>query len=206
MLFSFVIYSSLFSHTNTLQTHTYIIYINIYLYLSIYLSIYLCMYVYCVYIYPYTFIYIIFIYIYILFIIVFKNDLWTNHFVKKVRNTNEQQVELYNQKVKNYKVNFRKFISLLPVTSYFYVVIFSRPNIQLSVVNYFASSILDVWQGFEYASGRWCKMWFYSKFKWMPIYFSEMTHIIIVTRIPILAELDTVILCSLEFVSQILTM
>ena len=167
------------------------------------------MYVYCVCIYPYTFIYIlyiyIYIYIYILFIIVFKNDLWTSHFVKKVRNTNEQQVELYNQKVKNYKVNFRKFILLLSVTSYFYVVIFNRPKIQLSAVNYFASSIWDVWQGFEYVSGRCCKMWFYSNFKWKPIYFSEMTRITIVTRISILAEPDTVILCSLEFVSQILT-
>ena len=76
-----------------------------------------------------------------------------SHFVKKVLNTNEQQVELYNQKVKNYKGNLRKFISLLPVTSYFYVVIFSRHKIHLSAVNYFASSILGVGQDFEYAFG-----------------------------------------------------
>ena len=157
---------------------------------------------YIVYRYTHIHLSILYIYLYIFIFIVFKNDLWTSHFVKKVRNTNEQQVELYNQKVKNYKVNLRKFISLLPVTSYFYVVIFSRHKIQLSAVNYLASSILDVWQGFEYASGRICKIWFYSKFKWKPIYFSEMTRIIIATRISILAELDTVILCSLEFVSQ----
>ena len=163
------------------------------------------MYIVYVYTHIHLSIYYIYIYIYILFIIVFKNDLWTNHFVKKVRNTNEQQVELYNQKVKNYKVNFRKFISLLPVTSYFYVVIFSRHKIHLSAVNYFASSILDVWQDFQYAFGS--KIWFYStfKFKWKPIYFSEMTRIIIVTKISILAKLDTLILCSLEFASQILT-
>ena len=128
-----------------------------------------------------------------------------SHFVKKVLNTNEQQVELYNQKVKNYKGNLRKFISLLPVTSYFYVVIFSRHKIHLSAVNYFASSILGVGQDFEYAFGS--KIWFYStfKFKWKPTYFSEMTRIILVTKISILAKLDTLILCSLEFVSQILT-